>query len=129
MARRKFDLEEITRAAVQLISFKKITTDSQSNDSDIAIHLGDGRYQVGREIVCLDGSKSLVLQALVELRGANLAALKKQSGVLNPSATLKSIHARHPLLAPFIVLPGGKGQGGYSTTIVNGTNKQSVTNR
>jgi hypothetical protein len=87
-------------------------------------YLGERRYQVGDEIIYLDGTQAILLECLVELQGTSLQKLKDTSGVPNPSNVLKAIRERHPKLAPFIKLPGGKGKGGYSTTIVDGRDKQ-----
>jgi hypothetical protein len=90
-----------------------------------AVFLGDGRYQVGDEPICLDGQQANVLQVLVELRAATLGRLRDKTGVQNPSHVLTTICKSHPKLAPFIKLPGRKSRGGYSTSIVDGRNKQT----
>lgn len=83
----------------------------------IAVFLGGGKYKVDETMISLTGAQADVLQALVELQGASLDELRTHSGAPNPAIALKQICKSHPLLSPFISLPGGKGKGGYSTTI------------
>lgn len=98
-------------------------------DNGTPIFLGEGRYQIGRTTICLNGSQADALQALIELRGANFDQLRKHGGVSNPSSLLKSICENQAHLAPYISLPGGKNKGGYSTTILDGRkiNKPTTT--
>lgn len=79
--------------------------------------LGGGRYQAGDEIIALDGNQASVLQALVELRAATKDDLVRKSGVEDAPRVLRTIRKKHPQLAPAITLPGGKGRGGYRTTV------------
>ena len=80
--------------------------------------IGKGRYRIGADTIALTGRQADVLQALVELRAATLSDLQTRSGVGNPSIALSQICNRYPALARFIKLAGGKGKGGYSTTIL-----------
>jgi hypothetical protein len=84
---------------------------------------GAGRYQVGREFICLADTQADVVEALVNQRVATLAILKRVSGVNNPAAVLKAVCNQHPELGRSIRLPGGKGRGGYSTAIVDSREK------
>jgi hypothetical protein len=71
----------------------------------------------------LQNAEAEVLEALIDKRAATLTELRRLSGHEDVSGILSRIRDRHPALAPFITLPGGKGRGGYTTTIVR---KQSM---
>lgn len=94
----------------------RIAIEAVAGDGEV-LFLGGGRYQVGDKVTVLTGAQADVLQALVELQGASLDELRTHSGAPNPAIALKQICKSYPLLSPFITLPGGKGKGGYSTTI------------
>ena len=84
----------------------------------VARYLGARRCQVGAEPeFMIDERESYVLQALVELRVADKAALIKKSGVKTAPRVLKRICEKYAQLATYIVLPGKRGSGGYRTTI------------
>jgi hypothetical protein len=68
----------------------------QAAAPDPPVFLGDGRYQVGELVICLNRTQAKVLKALVELRGATLDKLRTQTGVDNPSSVLKTICDRYP---------------------------------
>ena len=88
--------------------------------TDPPVALGDGRFLVGDHPISLEGRQSYVLDALVDLRTASMSQLAKHSGVDDVARQLKRICERFPQLAAHITLPGGRGKGGYSTTIRKG---------
>ena len=108
---------QLRRFMLELAKEKAAGPKKRTNKA--AQYLGHGRYKVGDQFICLTGNQADVLEMLVELRAATLAQLAG-NGVSNPSAVLTSVCNNHRLLAPFIKLPGGKGKGGYSTTITDG---------
>jgi len=85
----------------------------------VARYLGEGKCQVGVEAPFqLEESEASVLQALIELGGtAKKPALINRSGVDDAPRVLRRIRKNCPQLAPYITLPGGKGRGGYRTSI------------
>lgn len=84
---------------------------------DEAIWRGNGRVQVGDSTITLEPQLAEVLQALVELRSATKPQLQEKSGRDDPDKLLKKLVKRFPSLVPHIRFPGGRGRGGYSTTI------------
>lgn len=84
----------------------------------IAIRLGDGEYQVGNGAPFrLTEIQDTVLAALVFLGTADKDQLNGKAGRDDSPRVLKRIRGGYPQLAPYIILPGGKGRGGYRTTI------------
>ena len=81
--------------------------------------LGDGRVQVNGTTISLELQKADVLQALVELRSATKPQLQKKSGVQDAVTVLRRLVHQFPTLALHIFFPGGRGKGGYRTTIIN----------
>ena len=77
----------------------------------------DGLCTSGKESIRLEDAEAIVVQALVELRAATKDGLISHSGVEDAVAILRRIKTKHPMLARAIVFPGGRGKGGYSTTI------------
>jgi hypothetical protein len=78
---------------------------------------GSGVLYLRARAVCLEANEQDVLGALVERTATTLQVLKKASDCDNPSRVLKGLVKKYPELKKHIVLPGRKGQGGYSTTI------------
>jgi len=68
----------------------------------------------------LDGAAADVLECLVDLRATSKILIENKSGRPEAIKVLRLIRKNHSELAPHITLPGGKGRGGYSTTIVDG---------
>jgi len=89
--------------------------------SDEAEFLGDGQYRVGSRELQLTGAQADVMQALVEKRSATKGQLNAASGIENSPRVLRKIRQSIPELAPYIKMPGARGRGGYSTTIVQPT--------
>lgn len=87
-----------------------------------AIYLGNRQCRVGDgPPITLDETADTVLQGLLDLRGGgDKGMLCKATGEPNAPRILARIRERHPELAPFIFLPGGRGKGGYRTTIKDG---------
>ena len=81
--------------------------------------LGSGRYRVVGEELCFEGQQAKALAALVQLRSATKQSLVDKSGVEDAPRVLRMICKKFPQLAPFIRLPGKKGAGGYSTSIID----------
>ena len=68
--------------------------------------------------------QSTVLEGLIELGGAaTKEGLFEKTGVRDAPRVLRQIREAHPTLAPHIKLPGGKGKGGYQTTIKRAATK------
>lgn len=86
---------------------------------NVARYLGDGRYQVGDDApLKLQESENHVLASLIDLGGsASKPELVLQTGKDDAPRVLRSIKEKYRRLAKFIFLPGGKGKGGYRTTI------------
>lgn len=86
-----------------------------------AFFLGRKRYQVGDSPpLVLQESEDFVLRSLIDLGGAaSLSDLRKQTGKADCATVLRRIKhkKKYKSLAPFIILPGSKGKGGYRTTI------------
>jgi len=86
----------------------------------IARRRSDCRYQVGDSpVFMLTAREDAVLLALIQFVGstATLDELRVKSTCDDANKLLRSIKDRTPL-GPYIFLPGGKGKGGYRTTIV-----------
>jgi hypothetical protein len=79
--------------------------------------LGNGRIQIGEEIIVLEDQQAGVMAALVELGAATQAQLVKRSGYKDAVKVLKHIKKKWPELAPHIQTPWARGSGGYRTTI------------
>jgi len=82
-----------------------------------AVWLGGGRVRVGDETLALEFQEASVLEALVELGAATRPDLERRSGVEDAVGVLKKLTKKFPVLALHIHLPGGRGKGGYRTTI------------
>lgn len=78
----------------------------------------DGNHLIidNRSIV-LEEAEADVVTALVELKAADLPTLAKQAGQRYPAKVLTRLVEKYDGLDEFITLPGGRGRGGYSTTI------------
>lgn len=105
-----------TRCVFTLDLIREQAGTGRGGDSDVLFH-GDGLYTCGDNAIRLEGSQAYVLEALVELRAATKDDLVRQSGVDDAPRVLRTIRKANDLLAPAIRLPGGKGKGGYATTI------------
>ena len=82
-----------------------------------AVYEGDGLFIVGEKSIRLEGEEEMVLESLVELRAATKTKLVNHSGVNNAVTVLRKIKLKHAALAEYITFPGGRGKGGYQTTI------------
>jgi hypothetical protein len=95
----------------------------QDDPDEVPVFLGNGKYKFQGDVLTLTGNEALVVQAIVELRGASFDELNTKSGATNSSHVLSTIFlkaetsSKYKWLARFIVRPGIKGGGGYSTTI------------
>jgi tRNA A37 threonylcarbamoyladenosine synthetase subunit TsaC/SUA5/YrdC len=84
------------------------------------VYLGNGRVRVGSEIINLEGNQEAVLEALLKRGGAaTLTELRSDTLVDDVPRVLKGIRKRTGL-ERYIILPGGRGKGGYRTTIIDG---------
>lgn len=109
------DVTAITEEAVWWA--KGLQTDQANAPAN---YLGDGKVQIGVECYRLEGQAEIVLEALVELRAATKDELAEKSGVDDAHKVLATIRKNLPALASHITFPGGKGKGGYRTTILRG---------
>jgi len=89
-------------------------------ESPAVVYRGDGLYETSSGPLRLESSEEMVLESLVEQKAATKDQLAKHSGVDEPQKVLKTIRDKFPGLADAIILPGGKGKGGYRTTILDG---------
>ena len=90
----------------------------EADRHDDPVYLGNSKVQVGKKVITLTDTEGEVLQALVKLRSANIDELGEESGAdKNAPRYLRAICDKHPELGKHITLPGGKGKGGYRTTI------------
>ena len=80
-------------------------------------YIGGGKLRIAGETLAFEGQEELVLQALIEAGAATKTELENKSGVSDAVAILKRIIRKHPQLKDYITLPGGRGKGGYRTTI------------
>ncbi len=78
---------------------------------------GKGLYIRGDDAVRLDGAEAIVMETLVKLRAATKPQLEQNSGVDDAVRILRAIKNKYRWLAPYIILPGTKGRGGYRTTV------------
>jgi len=76
-----------------------------------------GILQLENRPVCLECNEQDVLGVLVRLGATTLQVLRKESNCDNPNRVLTGLIRKYALLKKHIFLPGGKGHGGYSTTI------------
>lgn len=82
-----------------------------------AILIGN-RIIIGDKQIVLELQECAVVEALVKLGAASLPQLKTQSGYKYPAKALKRLIDKHAdILRAVISLPGGRGRGGYSTSI------------
>lgn len=83
-------------------------------------YLGNGRLRIANETISLEGNQEAVLEALLNRGGAaTISELRSDTLVDDVPRVLKRIRT-HPGLEEYIVLPGGRGKGGYRTTISDG---------
>lgn len=83
--------------------------------------LGDDRFLIGERPLALEAVDAKVLGALVSLRAAKTEDLIQTTGLDDAVKILKKIKSKYEgLLDPYIHCPGKKGNGGYSTAIVDG---------
>jgi len=109
----RLDRSEV-EAGVPLVEREWMALDGGS--ADVSYH-GDGLVTCGEASLRLEGQEATVLEALVETRAATVTMLRDRSGYHDAPRILKAIKAKFPILDPVITLPGGKGRGGYRTTI------------
>jgi hypothetical protein len=91
----------------------------QHKDANHIAFLQGNRIIIGEKAVVLGLQEQDVINALVKLRAADLPTLKKQSGYKHAATVLKRLvnKRQNRILKQFITMPGGRGRGGYSTTI------------
>jgi hypothetical protein len=83
-----------------------------------AVWLGNRQIQIGRDApLTLPEQYATVLECLVESRSADSEQLERSGG--GPKK-LREMLKKFPQLKQFVILPGGKGKGGYRTTIRDG---------
>lgn len=103
--------------SIELHETTTLGNDDVREPRTFAVRLGDGRYKVGGETLKIGKTPDKVLGALVSLGAAMKQELADKAGVRDACRHLRLIVRKYPLLAPYISLPGRKGQGGYRTTI------------
>ena len=106
-------LRVLTLYEGQLVEFLK---GAEGKAAEVAF-LGDGRFRCGGEVIQLIDADATVLETLISYGATSLSDLKKATNIESPNKVLKRIKERHPALDLVIILPGGKGLGGYRTTI------------
>ncbi len=84
------------------------------------MYLGNGRVRIGEETIGLESNQEAILEALLNRGGtATISELRSDTLVDDVPRVLKRI-CKRPGLEQHIVLPGGRGKGGYRTTIIDG---------
>lgn len=84
------------------------------------VWLGNRRLRIGDRVVVLDPPAAAVLGALVQVKAATKPELERASKQEDPGRELRKLVRKYPELDRHITRPGGKGRGGYSTTIREG---------
>jgi hypothetical protein len=85
-----------------------------------AEYLGDGLCRIGDTRIRLEYEEAKAVEAILFYKGAaTLTQLRDKTDSDGVNKTLTRIHGKYPLLRPFIILPGGKGKGGYRTTLID----------
>lgn len=104
----------------QLAEWLKAETAQAKDSQQSAVYLGDGKVQIGKEPpLKLPPQFAVVLEGLVASGAADSDDLEKFGG--GPKKLREMLkHPQFSCLAPFIVLPGKKGLGGYRTRIQDG---------
>lgn len=82
------------------------------------VYLGGGRLVADGTSITLESAESDVIETLVQDRTCDLPTLIFKSHQPKAARLLKRIINKHGFLKPYIKLPGGRGKGGYSTTII-----------
>jgi hypothetical protein len=82
-----------------------------------AVYLGDGLIEVDGKPYRIEQAHQFVVEALVKLKAATAEQLARASGVEDAVKVLRAVCDAIPELKPHITLPGGRGKGGYRTTI------------
>jgi hypothetical protein len=101
-------------------AIRQLVKSGAESTVEAAYWIGDRQVQIGDRVKVLARSYAVVLQALVKAGAADYATLGDITTYTSHEAAkiLKRLVKVHPDLAPYIHLPGAKGCGGYSTTIV-----------
>jgi hypothetical protein len=104
----------------RLAKWLKVETAQANYRQQSAVYLGDGKVQIGNEPpLKLPPQFAVVLEGLVASRAADTDDLEKFGG--GPKKLREMLkHKQFACLAPFIVLPGKRGFGGYRTWIQDG---------
>jgi hypothetical protein len=84
---------------------------------DPAEYHGEGVVKVDCDTLSLNDREGYVIEALLERGALKKDELSRASGCENAPSILKGIQRKYPKLATYIILPGGKGKGGYRTGI------------
>jgi len=95
----------------------KLDTEALTENNTEARYFGNGLVTVGNDAYRLEGSDEIAVEALVDQRAATLGELRRTSGLQDVNRILRQLQAKMPALGRHILMPGGKGKGGYRTTI------------
>lgn len=100
------------------IPSRNVATQRLSGNRNVPVYLGESKYRCGQEILILEYTENRVLAKLVKHGAAKKAELESVSE--NAISVLRGIKRKraYRMLAPHIIFPGGKGKGGYRTTII-----------
>jgi len=83
-----------------------------------ALRLGNQHYQIGDERITLTYMQDQAIKTLIELGGsATLDQLRARTVCDGINKVLTRLLAAHPILRPYLMLPGQNGGGGYQTNI------------
>lgn len=92
------------------------------------VYLGNGKLDLGPETISLEDNEQDVLECLLDHDGAaTLGDLRRSKGeISNPNRVLSSLLHKYKGLAGHITMPGGRGRGGYRTTIQDGRQSETI---
>lgn len=125
------DIKDGSQGPITSAAALDVASQSPARVVDAILFHGDGCYSIGTgEPFTVSEKMDNVLQAFLEQPAYSTEGLKAASGVDRAPACLRDIPQKHPALAPYITLPGGKSKAGYAVKIKRASNAlKSVYNR
>jgi len=83
-------------------------------------YLGNGQIKCGYDTFDLEANQVAVLEALLDNGAMTLDKLRRTTLIEEPHKIIKTLQEGFPQLEPYLKRPGGRGRGGYRTTIIDG---------
>jgi hypothetical protein len=104
---------------IRLLYCEVLARNKRHESKPVECFLHNRSCKVDNQVpIVLEESEVFVLKSLIQLGGAgNKSDLADQTGKEDSPRVLKNILTKHPMLKPYIKLPGGRGKGGYRTRI------------